>query len=107
MVRVGAPPGGRVHWLLLHLPREFARAYTLRYDYLYHNYHFTRYDKRTIVDEFIVVRTSRRCFRVMFFSWRYNYFEYFSEKTSKACAAHMQRVFAKMKLAEWLARVEQ
>lgn len=107
MVRVGAPPGGRVHWLLLHLPREFCRAYILRYDYLYHNYHFTRYAKRSIVDEFIVIRTSRRCFRVMFFSWRYNYFEYFSEPTSRRCAEHMNRVFAKMQLAEWLARVHE
>lgn len=98
--KVGAPPGGRVHWLLLHLGRDFKRAYKLRFDYEYHNYHFTRYDARTPIDEYIIIRTSRRCFRCMYFNYRNNYFEYFSEQTSKAMAEHMERLFRKIRRAE-------
>jgi len=99
--KVGAPAGGRVHWLLWHLPGEFKRAYKLRFDYEYHNYHFTRYSNRfTPIDEYIIVRTSRRCFRCMYFNYETTYFEYFSEETSKEMADHLMRFFKKMQIAE-------
>lgn len=98
--KIGAPMGGRVHWLLLCLRKEFKRSYKLRYDYEYHNYHFTRYGKRTPIDEFIVVRTSKKCFRVMYFNFRNTYFEYFSERTPFECAEHIEELFHKVKMAE-------
>ena len=97
---IGAPLGGRVHWLLWNLPTGFKRLYKLRFDYEYHNYHFTRYDGRMPIDQFIVVRTSRRCFRCMYFNYETNYFEYFSEQTSTLMANHMMRVYQKIATAE-------
>lgn len=98
--KIGAPEGGRVHWLLWHLSQQFKKTYRLRFDYEYHNYHFTRYEKQTPIDEFIVIRTSRRCFRCMYYNFGYDYFEYFSEATSKDMAAHMERLFEKIKRSE-------
>lgn len=98
--KVGAPLGGRVHWLLWHLGKDFKRAYKLRFDYEYHNYHFTRYAARTPIDEYIIIRTSRRCFRCMYFNYENEYFEYFSEKTSKEMAQHMERLYKKIRRAE-------
>lgn len=72
----------------------------LCFDYEYLNYHFTRYELRSPIDEYIVIRTSRRCFRCMYFNYRYNYFEYFSEETSRETAEHMEKIFEKMKRAE-------
>ena len=101
--KVGAPPGGRVHWLLWHLSKEFKRAYRLRFDYEYHNYHFARYAARTPIDEYIVIRTSRRCFRCMYFNYDNDYFEYFSEPTSRQLAEHMERLYRKIRRAERMA----
>lgn len=98
--RIGAPMGGRVHWLLLFLSKRFLNAYRLRFDYEYHNYYFSRYDGRTVRDEFIVVRTSRSCFRVMYFNHVNTYFEYFSEPTAKRTAEHMEELFEKVMKAE-------
>ncbi len=102
--KVGAPLGGRVHWLLWHLSAEFKRAYKLSFDYEYHNYHFVRHEDGNIrklpIDEYIVIRTSRRCFRCMYFNYNNNYFEYFSEKTSFAMAEHLLKLFRKIKATE-------
>lgn len=98
----GAPMGGRVHWLLMFLSKEFKRVHTLRFDYEYHNYHFTRYDKRTPIDEYIIVRTSRNCFRCTYFNFESTYFEYFSEPTAQLTAEHILRVYNKIRAAELL-----
>lgn len=39
---IGAPKGGRVHWLLWCLPPDFKRAYKLYFNYAYHRYCFYR-----------------------------------------------------------------
>lgn len=96
----GAPSGGRVHWLLMFLSKEFKRAYRLRFDYEYHNYHFARYEGRTLLDEFLIVRTSRSCFRVTYFNVENLYFEYFSEPTARECAEHINAFFEKMRYVE-------
>lgn len=102
--KAGAPMGGRVHWFIMFLPREFKRTYQLRFDYEYHNYHFTRYDKRTPIDEFIIIRTSRNCFRCMYFHFEWNYFEYFSEETAREAAEHVIAVYNKVRASEERAR---
>lgn len=67
---VGAPPGGRVHWLIYNLSAEFKRKYYTNYDYSKHSYLFLRkYDRVSLKslrrsDMFIVVRTSKKCWRV-------------------------------------------
>lgn len=98
----GAPVGGRVHWLLWCLPKAFKKAYRLRYDYEYHNYHFARYYERahSPVDEFIVIRTSKHCFRCMYFNYETSYFEYFSEPTPKAAAEHLEAFYEKILRSE-------
>lgn len=99
-IKQGAPSGGRVHWLLLFLRKEFNRVYRLSFDYEYHNYRFARYEGRTMVDEFLVVRTSRSCFRVIYFNAETTYFYYFSEPTARECADHMYEVFLKFREVE-------
>lgn len=42
---IGAPLGGRVHWLLWCLSPEFKGAYRLYYNYTYHRYLFYRIEK--------------------------------------------------------------
>lgn len=98
--KVGAPPGGRVHWLLMFLSKAFKLTYKLNFDYEYHNYHFTRYNERTPVDEFNVIRTSRNCFRVMYFNFETLYFEYFSEPTARECAEHIELLYQRIAKAE-------
>lgn len=98
--QTGAPMGGRVHWLLMFLPKDFNRAYRLRFDYEYHNYHFTRYEGRTARDEYVVIRTSRDCFRVMYFNFETLYFEYFSEPTASRTADHIEELYRKIIKAE-------
>lgn len=65
---VGAPKGGRVHWLLWNLTPEFKGKYTLHFDYRYHNYVFLRYDKRKLRDIFIVMRTSIHRWKCVYFN---------------------------------------
>lgn len=102
--KVGAPAGGRVHWFLWSLPRAVSKAYTVRYDYEYHNYVLIRYpegdERRKPIDEFIIIRTSRRCWRVMYYHFENEYFEYFSEETSQAAGEHVERVYERMRTAE-------
>lgn len=92
--------GRRVHWMLMSLPKSFLKRYQLKFDYEYHNYHFTRYNARTAIDEFIIIRTSRNCFRIMYFNFRTNYFEYGSERTAKSCAQRILRIDEKISRAE-------
>lgn len=81
---------GRVHWLLLHLSGNFKGKYNLYYDYQYHKYLFYRFDGRKLYDIFSVVRTSKRCFRVMYCRPSVGVHEYFSCRNSKKCAEFME-----------------
>lgn len=100
--RVGAPPGLTVHWLIFELAEDisFTRDYKLSYNRRHHNYHFSRYRKRTVIDEFIVVRTSKRCYRVMYFNADYNHFQYFSAENYKTCAEGMIAIYKIFKKIE-------
>lgn len=65
---VGAPKGGRVHWLLWNLTPEFKGKYILHFNYQYHNYVFLRYRKRKLYDIFIVMRTSIHRWKCVYFN---------------------------------------
>lgn len=100
--RVGAPPGLTVHWLLFELAEDgvFTRCYKLSYNKSFHHYHFTRYRKRTLIDEFIVIRTSKRCYRVSYFNEDFKHFQYFSAENYRECAKKMIEIFKVFKRLE-------
>lgn len=90
---VGAPPGLTVHWLAYELTGEFTKAYRLSFNRKFHHYHYARYRKRTLIDEFIVIRTSLRCYRVMYYNNDFKHFQYFSAENYKDCAAKMISIY--------------
>lgn len=98
--RVGAPPGLTVHWLHLELAGEFTKAYRLSYNTRFHHYRYARYFKRTLIDEFIVVRTSKKCYRVTYFNNDYKFFKYFSAKNYRECAEKMKNTYKTFKEME-------
>lgn len=100
--RVGAPPGLTVHWLIFGLAEdgEFTRHYKLQLNDKYHHYRFARYRKRTLIDEFIVIRTSKRCYRVSYFNADYMHFQFFSSENYRDCAAKMIEIFKVFKRLE-------
>ncbi len=100
MRTVGAPPGLTMHWLQYELPVEFKKNYRVTYNQRYHHYRYARYKKRTLIDEFIVVRTSKKCYRVVYFNNDYLYFKYFSSRNYRDCARIMNNVFKTFKEIE-------
>ena len=101
--RVGAPPGNTVHWITFELYARggtFTKDYRLNYNDLIHNYRFSRYRARTLIDEFIVIRTSKRCFRVMYYNADYEHFIYFSAENYRDCAARMISIYQIFKSLE-------
>lgn len=94
----------RVHWFILNLPLCIKRNYKLFFDYEYHNYTLLRYPygKKwgSPVDLFVIIRTSRRCWRGMYFHFEYNYFEYFSAQTSKKVCERMESIYRKIFASE-------
>lgn len=91
---------GRVHWLLWNLSPNFKGVYRLRFDYNYHRYVFYRtygIDQRSkrLKDCFIIVRTSKKCFRMMYFNDVFQLYLYESFKTSIKCALRMEELFKK------------
>ena len=79
---IGAPKGGRVHWLLHNLSPDFKEKYILHFDYQYHNYVFLRYEKRKLYDIFIVLRTSVHGWRCVYFNAQRIAFERCSTRKS-------------------------
>lgn len=86
---VGAPKGGRVHWLLWHLPSDFKGAYQLYYNYSNHNYVFVRNAGKQVYDVFIVIHTSKHWFRVMWACPAKKKFEYMGYKNTRIIAEWM------------------
>lgn len=91
--RVGAPPGYRVFWLNDELVGAFTKAYKLIHSPKTHNYRYARYKKRTLIDEFLIVRTSKKCYRVIYFNNDFKYFYYFSARNYKECACRMKGIY--------------
>lgn len=79
----------RVHWLLWHLPPVFKSFYRLYYCYDTHNYKFIRYRHRTPINEFTIIRTSKHCFRVVYFNYITREIVYKSFKNSKLAAGYL------------------
>lgn len=96
----GAPPGLTVHWLLDALHGEFTRAYKTEYNRKFHHYRFARYRKRTLVDEFLVIRTSKRCYRVSYFNADFRYFQFFSSENYRDCAYRIIAIYEVFKAVE-------
>ena len=89
MRKVGAPKGGRVHWLLYHLDIDFLKAYELYYNYSEHNYVFVRYLKRRIYDIFIVFQTSKHYWQCTYANVVKRKYEHFGDNTTRRIAKRM------------------
>ena len=85
----GAAKGERVHWLLWELRPDFKQAYECVYDYAFHRYIFYRMEGRWLYDVFIVFRTCRKCFRVMYGNLVTREIEYFSAPKPRLAALRM------------------
>ena len=74
MAKVGAPKGGRVHWLIFNLSSYVCRNYWRFYDYPTHDYlicrrcHHLSWRTFNFMDIFIIKSPSRKCWRVMAFN---------------------------------------
>ena len=84
---------GRVHWLLWHLSADFCRAYSIHYNYLYHNYSFVRYTGRSVLDMFIVQQTSRHYWQVMYVNVKTQHYEHFGYRRTKYLAEKMEEIY--------------
>lgn len=98
--RVGAPRGLRVHWLHYQLSGEFTLRYRLCYNYKFHHYRYARYRKRTLIDEFIVIRSSKKCYRVMYFNNDFKFFKYFTARNYRECAEKLENIYKTFKAME-------
>ena len=92
--KVGAPKGGRVHWVLHELPTEFKGKYILAYQYKYHRYIFYRLDGRKLYDIFIVNRSKKaRYFRAVYANLKRNEIELFGHKKPSMIAEKMYDLY--------------
>ena len=91
--RVGAPKGGRVHWLIYNLPADFKNSYIINYQYSLHQYVFYRMSGKFLYDCFIVKRTSRRYFRAVYINVCYNEVEFFGDYKSVKIAEKMYDLY--------------
>ena len=91
--KVGAPKGGRVHWLLWHLPAEFKGKYELYYDYKKHNYTFARHSGRKLYDVFIVKQTSKHWWRCMYVNLETQKYECFGYRNTRIIAEYMVELY--------------
>ena len=90
----GAPKGNRWHWLLIDLRGEFLINYNLSYDYKKDAYFFESDSKKVSErNYFIVIRTSRHCFRMMYYDKVSKESIYKSFENSYYCAKEMKRIF--------------
>jgi hypothetical protein len=67
MNKIGAPKGGRVHWLHLYAPAWLHREYSLDYAYANHCYRYTRIGKKARQDDYTVIHGKRRNWTVVYF----------------------------------------
>ena len=91
--KIGAPKGGRVHWLLWHLPPEFKGVYEIYYDYNEHNYTFARHLGRKLFDIFIVKQTSVHWWRAMYVNVKTQKYECFGYRNTRMIAEYMFELY--------------
>ncbi len=82
------------HHLLWHLDKDLFKPYKLRYDYARHNYFLFRNSRFLIYDAFIIIRTSKKCFRLTYYHIE-NGFIYKSFKSARKCAEYMNELVEK------------
>lgn len=86
----------RVHWLLWELSYQFKGYYKLLYNYETHRYCFYRNyldnNSKRLKEVFIVIRTSKRCYRMMYYNHFLSYFTYESFRSARTCARRMQEL---------------
>lgn len=85
----------RVHWVLHILPVDFHKNYRFVYDYAKHSYLFYRNYRYSVLDCFSVVRTSRKCWRVVYVNCHTCDFQYFSCKSSIKTAEKIYEIYLK------------
>lgn len=91
----GAPKGGRVHWFEINLSQFVKKHYDLKGNYLYHNYTMIR--KFRAIDSkernkqiiFQVVRTSLRCWHMIYSFCETGDMDYITFKTSFEAAEYV------------------
>lgn len=84
----------RVHWLLILIPKDFRTAYIYNYDYYEHRYSFYRQRKGKLLDCFIIVRSSSKCWRVCYMNTRYKINTYFSCRYSSEVVKQMYDIYS-------------
>ena len=89
----------RVHWLLFDLSTDFKGYYKLLFDYAKHSYLFYRTycegRSNRLKEVFIVIRTSKRCYRLMYYNHYFNVFFQRSYRSACACALEMEYIFTR------------
>ena len=85
--KVGAPGGTHWHWLLSDLSTYVNTHYILSYDYNKDSYFLERDTRKNKEkDYFIIIRTSKNCFRVMYHNKAKKMFDYRTFSNSITCA---------------------
>lgn len=87
----GAPPGGRVHWLLMCLPSIVNKLYEFSYDEEANHLCLTRYYKRKLVEVFVCMRTSVARYVVMYHNFEVGTFEKKSFAKAQELANYIER----------------
>ena len=93
MIKSGAPKGGRVHWLLWHLPSWFKNYYMLSYSYDKHNYVFYRLNNRRLIDVFIVYQSSLHYWRMAYVNLEKQHYESFGYHSTRLIAEKMVELY--------------
>lgn len=93
MKKIGAPKGGRVHWLLWHLPSDFKAKYMLSYDYDKHNYVFYRMEGKRLYDVFIVFQSSKHYWRMTYVNLYKNVYNSFGYKKTLVLSKVMYDIY--------------
>lgn len=83
----------RVHWCLIHLSKNILSNYIFKYDYSCHNYTLYRNKGYKLYDCYMIVRTSRKCFRLMYYNSHNLTTKYYTFRKSKDVAAFINNNF--------------
>ena len=97
---IGAPKGGRVHWVLWELSGKFKNAYHLEYNYTYHRYVFYRLNGRSLHDIFIVSRTSKKYFRGVYVNVTNQRYDFFGAYSPADIARKIENIYFEEKEKE-------
>lgn len=104
--KIGAPKGGRVHWLLISLKSYvWNYGYDVSFDYSEKDYCLSRKVKNTIRAVFIIKKTSNNAYRLTYHNFSTKKTLYKSFKSAKKCAVYINQ-FVKDEILNELEAVE-